>query len=101
MKRTKLTKRLDPKIKRTEDDMIRNIYKVDAKYVNAVYTSVIDNGDQNIIMRLTFAETLKMHDNKVEHKPVCAVAMNIMDFIRLYNSSTQHLQLLREQKKIP
>jgi hypothetical protein len=99
MKRTKLNKK-PLGLKRTEDTMIRNIYKVKATFVNSVYTSVIDNGDQNIVMRLTFAESMRLNDS-IEHNPIAAVAMNIMDFIKLYNSMTMHLQTLREQKKVP
>ena len=83
------------------DLAVRAIYRKNANYVNSTYLSVLDNGDQNIQIRLTFVEDMRLSDNKVEHEPVCAVVMSIMDFQKLYNLSTLTLQQLRNVKKIP
>lgn len=101
MKRTKL-KKMNPKVMLSaEDDIIRGLYKIKANYVNGTYLSVIDNGDQNIQVRLTFAESMKLNGNIIVHEPNTAVVMNISDFIRFYNLATMQLQNLREAKKIP
>ena len=87
--------------KQAGDAAVRAIYRIHAQYVNSTYLSVLDNGDQNIQIRLTFTEDMRLNDNKVEHEPVCAVVMSIMDFQKLYNLSTLTLQQLRNNKKIP
>lgn len=87
--------------KQAGDNTVRSIYKVHANYVNSCYLSVLDNGDQNIQIRLTFTEDMMLNDKKIEHEPVCAVVMSIMDFQKLYNLSTLSLQELRNLKKIP
>lgn len=101
MKHTRIKKVNNKLVQKTQDDIIRNIYKVKANFVSAVYTSILDNGDSNIVVRMTFAERMMLNNNQEEYMPVSAVAMNIQDFIRTYNAMTQHLQMLREQKKIP
>lgn len=101
MKRTKL-KKMNPKVMLSaEDDIIKGLYKIRANYVNCTYLSVIDNGDQNIQVRLTFVETMRLNGNITAHEPSTAVVMNISDFIKFYNLATLQLQNLREAKKIP
>lgn len=100
MKREKLKKLPQKVVERACDDMVRNIYKVNANYVGPVYLSVIDNGDQNIAVRLTFTEAMLLSENKQEYNPVSAVVMNIVDFQKFYNLATTQLQTLREAKKI-
>lgn len=101
MKRVKYRKPSQREMEKAGDDTVRRIYSVKSYFVGPVYLSVLDNGDQNIAVRLTFVEPMLLNNNKVEHNPVSSVTMNIVDFQRFYNMATMQLQSLREAKKIP
>lgn len=101
MKRTKIKNLPKKDTEKAGDDTVRRLYSVKSYFVGPTYLSTIDNGDQNILVRLTFAEPMMLNNNRIEHSPVSSVTMNIVDFQKFYNLATMQLQMLREQKKIP
>lgn len=89
------------KINEANKEQVRKLYNIPALWVGGLYMSIIDNGDANIGVRLTFTEQMMLPDGTIEFNPVSAVVMNIVEFQRFYQLATMQLQALREAKKIP